>query len=311
MKKIAWITGVQGFIGQNLAKYLHKLGYDVFGIGHGSWNMEEAEQQGFRYLISGRISFSNFDKLVNQSLTPNAVFHLAGGGAVGPSFIEPQQDFFDSVDSTIQLLEWLRINSSQTKVILASSAAVYGAGHSGPITEQAPLNPYSPYGWHKAIAEMLCESYFKNFGIRSTVMRLFSVYGPGLQKQLIWDICKKLQSNTETLELYGTGRELRDWIHINDAVRLLVFINEREGANFEVFNGGSGIGESILNVAQIVCRHWGKNISIKFSGKTRKGDPEKLVADVSRLYQKEFKINVPLSGGLLETVTWYKEKMGC
>jgi len=311
MMNSVWITGVQGFIGQNLLRYLHHQGYDVFGIGPGIWTEEEAELQGLRYFVNDEINPSNLDKLAGRSLAPDAVFHLAGGSSVGPSFNEPIHDYLSSVDSTIQLLEWLRINSSQTRVILASSAAVYGVGHSGPIPEQARLRPYSPYGWHKAMAEMLCESYSENFGIKSSVMRLFSVYGPGLQKQLIGDICRKLESNIEVLELSGTGLELRDWIHIDDVVRLLAFIYERDGSRFEVFNGASGIGESIANVAKIVCRHWGENIPITFSGKIRKGDPERLVANVSRIYKNKFNVTIPLSEGLLETVTWYKEKMGC
>lgn len=306
-----WVTGVQGFIGRNLARYLSQQGYDVFGIGNGVWTDGEAEQQGLRYLVSDEVTLRNLDELADRSLVPNAVFHLAGGSAVGPSFDEPQRDYLSSVDSTMQLLEWLRVNSPQTRVVLASSAAVYGGGHSGPIAEQAPLHPYSPYGWHKAMAEMLCESYAKNFGIRSSVVRLFSAYGPGLQKQLIWDICRKLQSSVAALELGGTGRELRDWIHIADVVRLLAFVYQRDGADFEVFNGASGMGESIANVAKIVCKHWGVDIPIEFSGKARKGDPERLVADVSRLHQNKFRVNVQLSRGLLETVNWYKEKTGC
>ena len=308
MMDTVWVTGVQGFIGRNLARYLYQQDYDVFGIGPGPWTEIEAQQQGLRYLVNGEVTLSNLDELAGRSLAPDAVFHLAGGGAVGPSFDEPQRDYLSSVDSTGQLLEWLRINAPQARAILASSAAVYGAGHSGPIVEQAPLRPYSPYGWHKAMAEMLCESYFENFGIRSSVVRLFSVYGPGLQKQLIWDICTKLQSNVAALELGGTGRELRDWIHIDDVVRLLVFVYESDGTGFEVFNGASGMGESVANVAEIVCMHWGVDIPIKFSGKVRKGDPERLVADVSRIYQNRFRVNIPLSRGLLETVTWYKEK---
>lgn len=306
-----WITGVQGFIGQNLSRYLHHQGYDVFGIGPGIWTEDIAEQQGLCYLINDEINLSNLYKLADRSLAPNAVFHLAGGSAVSPSFDEPIRDYLSSVDSTIQLLEWLRINSSHTRVILSSSAAVYGGGHSAPIAEDAGLRPTSPYGWHKAMAEMLCESYSENFGIKSTVMRLFSVYGPGLQKQLVWDICKKLQSNIVVLELSGTGQELRDWIHIDDVVRLLVNVYEMDSARFEVFNGASGIGESVANIAKIVCRHWGVNIPVKFSGKVRKGDPERLVANVSRIYKNKFNLTIPLSEGLLGTVTWYKEKIGC
>src|SRR6202012_4896575 len=106
-------------------------------------------------------------------------------------------------------------------LIVASSAAVYGAQHAGPIAEQDALVPMSPYGQHKLMMEQLCRSYAMTFGIRSTVVRLFSVYGASLRKQLLWDVCSRLHRGERSLMLGGTGREIRDWIHVRDVVRLL------------------------------------------------------------------------------------------
>ena len=78
---------------------------------------------------------------------------------------------------------------------MVSSAAVYGPGHEGPIGEDARLDPASPYGCHKLVMELLCRSYARSFGVSIVLLRLFSVYGEGLQKQLLWDLCSKLARN--------------------------------------------------------------------------------------------------------------------
>jgi UDP-glucose 4-epimerase len=122
----------------------------------------------------------------------------------------PLEDFRRSVDTSARLFEWVRVNAPHTKIVCVSSAAVYGADHSGPIPETAPLSPYSPYGCHKAMMEMLCQSYVRNYGMRITIGRLFSVYGAGLEKQLLWDLCCKLRGNPGVVTLGGTGQELRD-----------------------------------------------------------------------------------------------------
>ena len=126
------------------------------------------------------------------------------------------------------------------RLIVASSAAVYGADHGGPIAENAGLVPMSPYGQHKLMMEQLCRSYATTFGIRSTVARLFSVYGPRLRKQLLWDICSRLQQDGRTLDLGGTGAEVRDWTDVRDVARLLACIAEQpQQEAFRVINGGS------------------------------------------------------------------------
>ena len=137
------------------------------------------------------------------------------------------------------------------RLIVASSAAVYGADHGGPIAEDAGLVPMSPYGQHKLMMEQLCRSYAATFGVRSTVARLFSVYGPHLRKQLLWDICSRLQQDERTLVLGGTGAEVRDWTDVRDVARLLACIAELpQPETFRVINGGCGRGTTVAEIAQ-------------------------------------------------------------
>ena len=108
------------------------------------------------------------------------------------------------------------------------------------------MNPVSPYGVHKKIAEDLCRSYGQHFKIASCVIRLFSVYGVRLRKQLLWDECLKLSKNEITF--FGTGQETRDWLHIHDVVNLLFTAAEHASSHCPTVNGGTGVGVSSAGV---------------------------------------------------------------
>jgi UDP-glucose 4-epimerase len=207
------------------------------------------------------------------------------------------------------LLEWLRGSAPDCRLIVASSAAVYGAQYNGPISEDAEPVPMSPYGQHKLMMEHLCRSYAVTFGLRSTVARLFSVYGPHLRKQLLWDMCSRLQRGERTLVLGGTGAEVRDWIDVRDAARLFAKIAEvPQRESYEVVNGGSGLGTTVADIAGMIVKNWVTDIEVRFSGIVRPGDPFSLLADDAKLRRLPFEWQIPLDRGLAEYVPWFKEQ---
>jgi UDP-glucose 4-epimerase len=179
--KLALITGARGFIGRHLARALQQQSFKVCGMGHGAWTELERAAWGVDYWLNGDVSKRNLDIVQADMGKPEVVFHLAGGSSVGPSLAAPEEDFRRSVLSAAELLEWARLAAPEVRLVLASSAAVYGAGHSHAISETDALVPYSPYGTHKRIAEELFESYGKNFGLNVAMVRLFSVYGTELK----------------------------------------------------------------------------------------------------------------------------------
>lgn len=302
-----WITGGRGFIGRNLARYIASQRATVFGIGHGLWAPTDAAQWSFAHWTNGEIEPANLSQLSGLSGLPDAIFHLAGGSSVGVSFQNPQEDFTRTVETTVRLLEWVRIHSPHTSVVCASSAAVYGAKRSGQIEEAAPAVPYSPYGFNKSMMEAVGRSYAENFGLHVALVRLFSVYGAGLEKQLVWDICCKLHSSgSNPLLLGGSGAEIRDWLHVSDAAKLLWLAREACGTGCEIINGGTGTGTAIREVAERVCRAWNSSAEVRFSGIARAGDPESLVADISRARALGFEPAVALSAGIPQTVEWFR-----
>jgi UDP-glucose 4-epimerase len=307
-----WITGGKGFIGRNLARYVASEGATVFGIGHGFWPKGDAAQWSFAHWTNGEIESSNLSQLARISGSPDVVFHLAGGSSVGASFHSPQEDFSRTVETTARLMEWVRVHAVSAGVVCASSAAIYGAGRSGPIPESASAAPYSPYGHHKSMMEGIARSYGENFGLKVAIVRLFSVYGPELAKQLIWDICCKLDGDASAaLLLGGSGRELRDWIHVADAVRLLWLARDLCGPHCAAVNGGTGCATAVAGVARIVCEAWGRlPADVQFSGVSRPGDPESLIADIALARSMGFAPRVPFPQGIAETVAWFRDHRG-
>lgn len=301
-----WITGARGFIGQHLARYISLKGHDVAGIGHGLWD-ESDRNFGCRCeWLNGDISQVNLDVLLEKHGTPDAIFHLAGGSSVGPSVAMPLKDMYRSVNSTSELLEWVRLNSKDTSVIMASSAAVYGAGHLTPINENTNSKPYSPYGYHKRMAELLVESYASNFGLKTSIVRLFSVYGSGLRKQLLWDACSRLARGANDIQFGGSGNELRDWIHVEDASEILWRALEHASSECFIVNGGTGIATSVKQITETLFKKWGLGIEPTFSRQSRSGDPTYLVASTTVSKKIGFEPKHEWENGIDEYVTWFK-----
>src|SRR5258708_26517984 len=153
-----WVTGGNGFIGRNLIRLLADGGHSVHGLGHGA--IDEAERRRLKLVewINGEIDAPNLAALAERGGLPSTIFHLAGGSSVGLSIEQPYEDFSRTVNTTARLLEWMRRSAPNCRLVVVSSAAVYGAHHSESISEEAEPRPVSPYGHHKLMMEQLCRS---------------------------------------------------------------------------------------------------------------------------------------------------------
>jgi UDP-glucose 4-epimerase len=304
------ITGAHGFIGSYLARRLSTQGYFVSGLGHGTWTAAEALRAGVNQWFCGDINVDNLRMLQKQG-TPEIVYHLAGGSAVGAALANPRDDFFRTVVSTIELLEWLRLDAPSTQLVAVSSAAVYGGGYKGPIPENAKPYPVSPYGHHKYMMESLCRSYGDSYGLKVLMARLFSVFGPGLRKQLLWDICTRLATGELPMVLGGSGNELRDWTDVREVVRVLEILPSIVVPANRVINIGTGVPTSVRQIALGLATAWqgheANEDTVSFSGRSRQGDPFSLVADPQYLNCLGFQWRISVSQTLADYVDWFKQ----
>ncbi len=302
MKRVL-VTGAYGFLGRYTAKKFQSEGYHVTGIGHGKWYAEEFNKWGIDRWVESTITF---EALININQKFDVIIHCGGSGSVAFSYANPYEDFQKSVQSTLSILEFIRLQNPECKFIYPSSPAVQGNLDDCPIKEEILSSPISPYGYHKKAAEELCMSYHKNFNLKIGIVRFFSVYGKGLQKQLLYDASKKIASATENeITFFGTGKETRDWINIQDATSLIVNFSEKLN-NWDVINGASGIRTEIKEVLNLLVKHFNKPIKIKFDGTVREGDPIYFWANMERTFSYEWQPEIPFEEGIKEYVKYFK-----
>ena len=302
MTRSAVVTGAYGFIGRHAARRLAEDGWRVIGIGHGGWAQREAARWG---LSEWHAADVNLDAMFTYAGEPELVVHCAGSGSVGFSVSHPFQDFQRTVLTTSAVLEFSRLHAPAARTVLLSSAAVYGEVERTPIEESDALRPVSPYGVHKKLAEDLCASFGRHCGVKSAVVRLFSVYGPELRKQLLWDASWRIARKENGF--FGTGRELRDWIHVEDVVDLLLKAGEHAAVECPVVNGGTGEGVSVEDVLKELFHAFGRSDEPRFSGQSRSGDPSHYIADGKRAQQWGWKPAVAWREGLSRYVRWFQE----
>jgi UDP-glucose 4-epimerase len=298
--KSVFVTGANGFIGRHVAKYYSQQGWHVTGIGHGKWSKSEASAWGIANCISTDICTKD---LLDIKFNPELIVHAAGGSSVPFSFQYPYLDFNKTVKSTMEILEYIRQHSLDTRLIYLSTAGVYGSAESLPINESVELKPLSPYAVHKLIGENLCAEYSQHFGISTAIIRFFSIYGSGLRKQLLWDASNKAIGGQ--IEFFGTGNEVRDWLHVNDAVKLIYKVAEQDIKDCLVLNGGSGTGMSVNQILIQLFAYLNVKSKPKFSGVARKGDPIGYLADTSIANALGFEPQIQLSEGLKDYATWF------
>lgn len=301
MKKTVLVTGAHGFVGRHVARRFADAGYVVTGVGHGAWDRSEFSKCGVTFWHQAHV---DLDSLVTYGGEPDVIAHCAGSGSVMFSMRHPLQDYDRTVSSTAAVLEYVRLHSHGTIVVYPSSAAVYGNAGNLPIRESAARQPISHYGVHKLLAEHLCQSYASNFDVPVAIVRYFSIYGEGLRKQLIWDACSRVASGTFTF--FGSGDELRDWLHVDDAARLLMVAASHAARDCPIINGGSGDGVAVRDILALVFREFGLEQPMQFSGEARLGDPLGYQADIQLANAWGWHPEIPLADGVNRYVEWFK-----
>lgn len=304
MKGVALVTGAHGFIGRHVARHLAQLGWHVTGLGHGEWESDERLAWGVSRWQAADVSLEN---LVAAAGAPRLIVHCAGGASVGLSVERPHDDFHRTVSTTAAVLEFARTHAPEAAVVLPSSTAVYGNASALPTPESAPLAPVSPYGVHKQMAEQLCRIYSRQYGLRTAVVRFFSVYGPYLRKQLLWDACQRL-SRKEPPRFFGEGDETRDWLHVDDGARLLETAARNASSEAPVVNGGTGEPVRVREILAELFRLLGRLGEPVFTGVGRPGEPKHYLADIAAARSWGWAPRIGWRNGLHQYVSWYRRQ---
>ena len=298
------VTGVAGFIGSHVARHFSQEGWAVIGVDRASADHEvNRDLSSFHALTLPDVSF---DRLLRET-APQLCIHCAGTASVGASFVDVAADFYGNAVLTFEVLNALRLNVPACRFVFLSSAAVYGNPGSLPIGETQPPAPISPYGYHKLQCEQLCGEFFKVYGMPAAMVRIFSAYGPGLRRQVIWDICRKA-AREQSIVLQGTGRESRDFIHVRDIARALAVIATSAPMEAEAYNLGSGQETTIADLAGLIVTSLDSRCSVTFDGVLPPGTPQNWRADISRIQSLGFSPTISLKEGIAGLVPWYRSE---
>lgn len=290
------IIGSKGFIGSNLVQYFQQQQYSVYKA-----DVVVDYTDTDRYFL---IDASNSDY--------NTVFHYqrydlcincSGAASVPDSLKNPMRDYYLNTVNVFKILTAINQFQPDCKFINIGSAAVYGNPKSLPVVESAERAPLSPYGFHKLQAEQICEEFHRYFNLKTCSLRVFSVYGNGLQKQLFWDLNKKALSG-ESIILFGTGDESRDFIHIDDLARAIELVYKSSNFNADVINIGNGKEVKIKDAVAMFFEFFEDEVKYSFSGTTRKGDPLNWKANIQKLLSYGYTPTVDMKEGLKQYYQW-------
>lgn len=311
MTHLAWITGANGFLGRYTARRFARAGWRVVGIGRSAIDDDFTAAWGIARWVAGPFGPELLERVgeIAGDAVPAVVVHALGSGTVGVVAADPPAAFDATVRSTMLLLDHLRRTAPETRILYPSSAAAYGGNDGQALAEDVPVNPVSTYGWHKVMAETLLAEARGLHGMTATAVRFFSLYGPGLRKQVLWDWSRRILTADagQHLEFSGTGEEIRDFLHVEDAAALLLHLAGCEAASCPaVLNGGTGTGTSLRRLATDLAVALGCRPAIVFDGHVRIGDPPCYRADPSRLAACGFVPSIGLPAGLNDYAAWAK-----
>ena len=238
----------------------------------------------------------------------DVVVHLAATTGVTSSVENPRQDMEANIIGTFNLLEAARRNRVR-KFIFASSGAAIGECEP-PIHEEMAPHPVSPYGASKLAGEAYCSSCYCTFGIETIALRFGNVYGPGSShKNSVVARFIRQAMRGETLEIYGDGKQTRDFIYIGDLVKAILIAASVNGIGGEVFqiatNAETTVSEMVDILIPILTDSGFKDVNV-LHGEPRLGDVQRNFSDTSKARKMlGWRPEVDISNGLKQTLEWF------
>lgn len=283
---ISLITGGAGFIGSHLCDKLLSFDHKVICLDNfDDYYSPEIKRKNILKLLNNDnftlIEGSILDEKLLKSIilehSVDYIFHEAAQPGVSISVKYPMKPFETNTRGTLNVLN-AALDSSVKKIINASSSSVYGKTYYLPYDERHPTEPISPYGVSKLAAEHYCRIYYELYGLKTTSLRYFTVYGPKMRPDLAISIFIKNALNNEPLMIFGDGSKTRDFTYVDDIIEAnLLSISNGDG---EIFNIGGGHRISIQELAENIINFTDSKSIISYS-ESVKGDAQNTHSDSS------------------------------
>lgn len=305
--KTILVTGGAGFIGSHLVNYYSEFSkvvvLDDLSMGKLS-NIKKSINVKF---IEGDFSNKEILEALFNKYTFDYIFHLGAVASVAASVENPWSTHLINQDATLLLLEQAKKQKNTLKrFIFSSSAAVYGNSSSYIQVEENPIDPLSPYAIDKYASEKYTLLYYKLYGIKTTAVRFFNVYGENQNPSspysgvlsIIMDGMNKItEEKGFEFTKYGTGYQTRDFVYIQDVIQALVLLALEENAVGKVYNIGSGEAVTLNEVIK-ACREV-TNLTMSIEQKeSREGEVLNSLADISKIKRLGYKPEYSLYTGI-------------
>jgi UDP-glucose 4-epimerase len=306
----ALVTGCAGFIGSHLAESLLEdrfevVGVDCFNANYGRSeklrNLERAREWDRFEFVPVDLSRGDLSEFVADC---DVVFHLAAEPGVRQSWGDRFESYVrNNVLATQLLLDAMRTTASK-RLVYASSSSIYGDAERLPTPEDVVPRPVSPYGTTKLAGEHLALLYHANFGVESVCLRYFTVYGPRQRPDMAFNRFCRAALSGSTIEVYGDGRQTRDFTFISDIVAATRAASTADGAAGQVFNVGGGSQTSVNDALGLLSGLAGCQLDVRYL-EHRSGDVTDTGADTSRARAVlDFAPTVTFEQGLAAEFEW-------
>lgn len=302
MKKYL-VTGGAGFIGSHISRTLLENGNKVRILD----NFSSGKRENLRGLDVEIIEedLRDASKVADAVKGMDIVFHEAAFVSVPESMEKPQECLDVNITGTSILFEAAR-KAGVKRVVVASSAAVYGDSEAYPLSEETPLRQLSPYATSKRVDEMYAELFTQQFGLEVAALRYFNVYGPRQRPDSMYaaavPIFIRRMLDNKPITIYGDGGQTRDLINVRDVVQANLLASEHPAAPGKIFNVCTGVETRILDLLDILYELF-PNAPKHIHAEPRAGDIYRSIGTPKKIVETlGFKPQVTLADGLFEAV---------
>ena len=304
------VTGGAGFIGSNFVRYAlhthpdwHVTTLDKLTYAGRRENLQDVMDDPRHTFVHGDIG----DAAVSGPLVEraNIVVHFAAETHVDRSLLAAGEFIRTDVEGTFVLLEAARHAKALQRFVQISTDEVYGSVPTGASRESDELKPRNPYSASKAGADRLAYSYWASFDVPVIVTRASNNYGPYQFPEKVIPLFVTNALDDIPVPLYGDGRNVRDWLHVDDHCRAIDLLIDR-GDNGEVYNIGGGNEVANIDLTQQILAVLGKPATLITPVADRVGHDRRYCLDTTKLRGVGWTPQVPFDAGLGATVEWYR-----